>query len=173
MIIQHALLVVPALQARTIRSALAVTALLLALAVMAPQQARAAIVVNDSIAGVGLGMSRSEVRGVLGTAASVSTGTNAFGFYRVWHYRRLHVTFQGGSIATSIRTTRLSQRTASGVGMGSTEPQVHAGLTGESCQSFAGVRHCRVGTLDPGGVVTDFALVGGVVVRIDMGYVID
>jgi hypothetical protein len=74
-----------------------------------------------------------------------------------------------------IRTVDRRERTASGVGVGSTEAQVKAGVAGVICRNEFGLSHCAKGQFRAGQRVTDFALdgPGGKVVAVTVGFVID
>jgi hypothetical protein len=135
--------------------------------------ASAAIVPNRSIGGVALGQTRAQVRSALGTPLSVRHARNEFGAFTVFRYAQVTVTFQGNAGATGLTTTSRAQRTRKGVGVGSTEAQVKAGVPGVRCQTFAALRHCTLGRELPGRRVTDFVLRRGRVVRVVVGFVID
>jgi hypothetical protein len=131
--------------------------------------ARAEIVPQRSIAGVSLGMSKKQVRGVLGTPVSVKRSTNEFGKYAEFHYRRLVVTFPGLTSVTNIASTRKSEKLANGIGIGSTKAAVKRKVAGVSCST----RLCHVGKYSPGKRVTTFRLRNHRVAEIDVGFVID
>ena len=77
-------------------------------------------------------MSQGKVRSVLGKPVSVKRGSNDFGRYTIFKYGGLRVSFQGNGGATSISTTRAGERTVRGIGVGSTEAQVKAKVSGVS-----------------------------------------
>ena len=133
----------------------------------------ATIVPQQSIAGVRLQMSQAAVRGRLGTPIRIVRGSNEFGRFTEFRYPALRVSFQGNSAVTNISTTRRSERTARGVGVGSTEREVRARVRGVQCKTEFGFRHCFLGRFLPGGRVTDFQIRRGRVIRIDIGFVID
>jgi hypothetical protein len=135
--------------------------------------ATASIVPNRSIGGASLGQTRAQVRTKLGTPLSVKRGRNDFGRYTVFRYAQVTVTFQGNAGATALATTSAAQRTARGVGVGSTEAQVKARVRGVRCSSFGSLRHCTLGRELPGRRVTDFLLRRRRVVRVVVGFVID
>ena len=133
----------------------------------------AAIVPQRGIAGVRLAMTRPQVRAVLGAPAAVVHGSNEFGSFTVYRYRGLRVTFQGDRTVTAIFTTRTTERTAAGVGVGSTEGQVRAKVAGVRCRTESGFRHCFVGRFLPGKRVTDFRVKRGRVTSVIVGFVLD
>ena len=133
----------------------------------------AAIVPQKGIAGVTVGMTPGKVKSVLGRPSSVKRGSNDFGKYTIYKYVGLVVEFQGNSKVTSVTTTRRSERTKSGAGVGSTEAQLKAGVKGLKCMSGGGFRHCYLGKFSPGRRVTDFFLKHGKVSRVVVGVVID
>ena len=135
--------------------------------------AAATIVPQQSIAGVKVGMTQAKVRSVLGAPSSVKRGSNDFGKYTIFKYGGLQVNFQGNATLTDVSTTRTTERTASGVGVGSTEAQVKAKIKGVKCETDSGFRHCYLGKLGAGHRVTDFSIKHGKVSRVDVGVVID
>jgi hypothetical protein len=143
------------------------------MAVLWASTAAATIVPQKGIAGVRIGMTKGKVRSVLGKPLSVKRGSNDFGRYTIFRYGRLQVLFQGNAAVTSVSTTRRSERTLSGVGVGSTEAQVEATVKGVKCRTDSGFRHCYVGRFGAGQRVTDFSIKRGKVTRVDVGVVID
>jgi hypothetical protein len=135
--------------------------------------AGATIVPQKGIAGVTIGMTQGKVRSVLGKPVSVKRGSNDFGKYTIFKYGGLQVNFQGNTTVTAVSTTRTGERTASGVGVGSTEAQVKAKVKGVKCETDSGFRHCFLGKLTAGHRVTDFSIKRGKVTRVDVGAVID
>jgi hypothetical protein len=103
----------------------------------------------------------------------VRAGTNEFGTFRELVYRRVTVTFQTGTHVTGIRTTSLLERTARGIGVGSTKAQVKARVDNVRCANESGFRHCFVGKFLPGRTVTDFRIRNGRVSSVSIGFVID
>jgi hypothetical protein len=142
-----------------------------ALALAAPAQAK--IVVQRGIAGVNLQMTKAQVRATLGRPMRVRTGTNDFGTFRELVYRRVTVTFQSGPQVTAVRTSSPLERTARGVGVGSTKAQVKARVHNVTCRNESGFKHCFVGKFLPGRKVTDFRLRNGRVSSVTIGFVID
>jgi len=137
------------------------------------ESAGATIVPQKGIAGVRLGMSQAKVRSVLGKPASTKHGSNDFGVYTTFRYSRLAITFQGNTAATSMSTTRRSEKTATGVGVGSTEARVRSGVKGVTCKTEFGSRHCYLGAFLIGRRVTDFLIKNGRVTRVNVGRVLD
>ena len=135
--------------------------------------ASAAIVPNRSVGGASLGQTRKQVRASLGNPLSVRRGRNEFGRYTVFRYAHVTVSFQGNGGATALTTTSATQRTARGVGVGSTEAQVKTGVRDVHCARFGALRHCTLGRELPGRRVTDFVLRRGRVVRVVVGFVLD
>ncbi len=151
--------------------ALVVAVVALALAFAAA--AGATIVLQKGIAGVRIGMSQTKVRSVLHKPLAVEHGKNAFGRYTELVYDGLVVTFQGNTAVTNISTTRITELTASGVGVGSTEAQLKAKVKGLTCKTEHRSRHCFLGKFLAGRRVTDFAIKRHRVTRVDVGLVID
>jgi hypothetical protein len=131
--------------------------------------AGAAIVVERSIAGVTIALSQKKVRAILGKPSKVVLARNALGPYVEYRYPGLVLDFQGGNPLSSISTTRRSERTSRGIGVGSTRKQVRQKVRGVTC----GKTICTVGTLLPGRIVTTFYLRKGVVRRVSIGRVLD
>jgi hypothetical protein len=135
---------------------------------LVPAIAPARIVYEKSIAGVRLDMSKAQVRAVLGRPVSILNSTNEFGPYTRYRYSGIDVRFQGRTRVTMVSTTRRSQRTADGLGVGSTRAQVHRTLHGEQC--FGSICQTRIRI---GEATTAFVLHNGRVARVDVGYIID
>lgn len=135
--------------------------------------ASGAIVPQRSIAGVSLGASEAKVRMVIGAPLQVRRGRNDFGPFVELGYRRLRFTLQGGRQVTAVTTTRPAERTASGVGVGTTERAVLRGIRAVSCATSFGSRRCTIGDELPGETVTVFFIAKGKVSRVTLGIVID
>jgi len=156
---------------RTLTPVLA-TALLAPLGV--PAAAEALIQVDRGIAGARLGNSRAEVRAALGAPASSRSGTNDFGPFLQWRFKGgITVTFQGRREVSTVTTTGRGDRTARGVGVGSTEAAVKARVRGVRCETAFGTRSCHTGTFTAGEIVTDFFIRNGKVTRVSIGRVFD
>src|SRR4051794_7480933 len=103
--------------------------------VVAPA-AQAVIQIDRGISGARIHNKRSEVRAALGSPTSTSSGTNDFGpFVRYAYEGGLRVFFQGRTRVTSVVTTGPGDRTATGVGVGSTEAEADA-LPGVKCETI-------------------------------------
>ena len=140
-----------------------------------PASADAMIQVDKGIAGARIGNSRAEVRAALGTPSRVISGDNEFGHFVEYRFRGgIRVLFQGGSEVSSVSTTGRGDRTARGVGVGSSEGAVRRRVPGVKCETIAGFRSCHTGEFLPGKRITDFALNANKrVTRVTVGIVID
>jgi hypothetical protein len=135
--------------------------------------AAAAIVPQQGIGGVTLGMTRTAVVAKVGKPRKVERGRNDLGSFTILRYPTFAVTFFAGSKVTSVATASPKQRTYRGVGVGSTAAAVAAKVAGVKCVTESGFRHCYVGTWSAGKRVTDFVLRNGRVTRVTVGFVID
>jgi len=142
-------------------------------ALAAAAGATAAIVPQENIRGVSVGMSASQVRAKLGKPTKITHGENDFGTWTAFHYPGLSINFQSGTGATAIATLLRSQRTAGGVGVGSTVAAVKTKVPGARCVTELGLFHCYVGRWEPGRIVTDFSIAKGLVSRVTLGRVLD
>ena len=131
------------------------------------------VVVQQGIAGLRLGMTQSQVKAKVGLPARVERGRNELGPYTTYRYRTYSVTFFAGPRATQIETRSPRERTARGIGVGSTRAAVRANVAGVRCLIEFGYDHCYVGVWKPGRKITDFAIENGRVARVSIGYVID
>jgi hypothetical protein len=147
--------------------------LLVAAAAVAASSAPATIVPQTGIAGVNLGMKQAKVRSVLGRPTTVKHGSNDFGKYTIYRYAALQVMFQGNTTVTAVSTSRTGERTAGGVGPGSTEARLKAKLKGLTCKTESGFRHCYLGKFLVGHRVTDFSIVRDKVTLVEIGFVVD
>ena len=157
------------------RSRSLVLAAVAAVMLASASTAGAVIQVQEGITGIRLGMSQAQVKAGLGNPAKKKTGHNDFGPFTQFLYRGgITITFQGNTSVTAVAVAGSTDRTASGVGVGSTERQVKMGVRGVKCQTLAAVRDCHVGAFLPGRRVTDFVLgANGRVTRVTVGFVID
>jgi hypothetical protein len=146
-----------------------------ALALLVPAGATAGvIVIGKSIRGVALGMTQKKVKAVLGTPTKTVHKSNDFGPYTELTYPGLKVTFQGNSNVTAVRTTSRADKTAGGLGVGSTVADVKAKVSGLQCDPAGKPRICQKGKSLPGKLVTAFFFnPAGRLDEILIGYVID
>jgi hypothetical protein len=139
-----------------------------------PAAAPALVQIDKGIAGARLGSTIAEVHAALGRPARVANGSNDFGRFRQETYKGgIVVFYQGARTVTSVVTTGLGDRTAKGVGVGSTEAAVRANVAGVRCETTLGSRSCHTGRFTAGRRVTDFFIRRGRVARVTVGFVID
>lgn len=127
------------------------------ISLLAVQSAAGTIRPQYGMSRVVLGMSKAQVRARLG--APVARGGGRLYFARVW------VGFRLGH-AVEITTTRSTERTASGVGVDSSEAAVRGAYPSVVCAPSGGFRRCRLGTGRPGTRATDFLLGHGRVLQV-------
>jgi hypothetical protein len=139
--------------------------------------AGAAIVVGKSIAGLKLGMTQSQARARLEDPPKKTSVANAItGPQTKLAWQGIFALFITGDALNQVETTLPTERTPSGLGVGSKLAKVHSGLTGENCSSSAGIYSCRIGGNQAGDVVTDFFFKGGAggrVNRVVVGTIVD
>ncbi len=119
--------------------------------------AHATIRPQRGMSGVALGMTKAQVRARLGSP--IGSGGGRFYYARVW------VGFRLGH-AVEITTTRSTERTASGVGVDSSESDVRRSYPSVVCAPSGGFRRCRLGSGKPGTRATDFLLGHGHVLQV-------
>ena len=154
------------------RLVLAAAVAALAVSVVAPAGGR--VVVQRGIAGVTLQMTRDQVRDVLGKPRGVKSGRNTFGRYIEYRYPALTVRFQGLQSVTFITTSRRSERTRGGIGVGSKKSQVKSAIRGIRCRFLLDARFCYLGALRAGRRVTTFYFNDrNRVERVAVGFVVD
>jgi hypothetical protein len=153
-----------------VTKALAATALIL---LALPAAASARIVPQRGIAGANLDMTEAQIYAKLGKPDKTSHPTSPiFGKYTTWFYGGTSIDMfrNGDRKAFNLSTTSKSQKTASGVGVGSTAAAVKKGVKRVQCDA----KHCYVGRFEGGNKVTDFQLGStGRVTRVTIGYVLD
>jgi hypothetical protein len=131
------------------------------------------VVVQKGIAGVRLGMTPVQVKTKVGLPRKVERGSSDSGSYVTYRYRTYSVTFFGGRRVTQMTTLSPDERTAAGIGVGSTRADVADSVPRTRCLRELSYDHCYVGVWKPGDVVTDFTLRNGRVARISIGYIVD
>lgn len=125
--------------------------------ILAVQPASATIRPQHGMSRVVLGMTKAQVRARLG--APIGNGGGRLYFARVW------VGFRLGRV-TEVTTTRSTERTASGIGVDSTEADVRRVYPSVVCAPSGGFRRCRLGSGAPGTRATDFLIGHGRVLQI-------
>jgi hypothetical protein len=155
--------------------------LVAAAALLLVSPAGAQIVPQRGIAGAKLRMTRAQVVAAKGRPdADIVINTEIVGRERILRYGGTKIYLAGYPLAKArviaIRTVDPKETTHSGVGVGSTEAEVQAGVGGATCASEYGFSHCRKGSnLRAGNRITDFVLDrrGGEVTSVYVGFVID
>ena len=102
---------------------------------------------TEGLAGARLGNTRADVRRALGKPSKVQQGRNDFGRWVSYRFAgKITVFFQGREVVTSVQTAGLGDRTASGIGVGSTEADLTKSIKGLTCEDVgANVRTCHTG----------------------------
>src|SRR5687767_14398878 len=104
-----------------------------------------------------LGMTKAQVKARLG--APIGSGGTRFYYARVW------VGFRLGRVV-EVTTTRSTERTASGIGVDSSEASLRRAYPSVVCGPSGGFRRCRLGSGEPGTRATDFMLGHGRVLQV-------
>ena len=153
------------------RYALAVSiAALLAL----PASAGAYVHIDQGIAGARLENSQAQVKAALGEPKLVKTGSNDPGPFTVFYYEGgVRVTFQGNETVTAVSTTGRGDRTAKGIGVGSTEKALRAKHKGLRCEGSGEFRACFREAQINGPRVTSFQIRNGRIWRMTVAFLID
>ena len=138
-----------------------------------PATASARIVPQRGIGGANLDMTQEQVRSALGSPDKVGhPASPIFGRYTTWFYGGTSVDMfrtQQRKVF-NVSTTSKSEKTSTGVGVGSTAASVTKGVRGARCDQ----QHCWVGRFEGGRKVTNFQLSAtGRVTRVTVGYVLD
>jgi hypothetical protein len=138
-----------------------------------PASASATIAPQRGIGGANLDMTQAQVRAKLGKPDKVAAPTSPiFGRYTTWFYGGTSVDMfrTGDRKVFNVSTVSKSEKTTTGVGIGSTVAAVKKGVKRVNCDQT----HCWVGRFEGGNKVTDFQLSAkGRVVRVTIGYVLD
>ena len=147
----------------------------LALLLLAPAGAGAAIVPQKSIMGIELQMTRAEVKAEAGQPDAIRKRPHEIiGEYTEYRYGRTRVGIARQSGVIFVVTRDPMQRTADDIGVGSRKRFLRRSLEGERCKREFGFHHCWLGRFRAGKVVTDFALNKRERVRsVTLGLVID
>lgn len=118
--------------------------------------AQARVVLDQSIGGARLGMTRTQVARILGKGTLAPGGGSQYE-YRHGSYQ---VIFTAGH-ASSVETFDRDQRTANGLGVGASLAAVRAREPDLHCNSNDGERDCYLGTIKRGHRYTDFFFENG------------
>lgn len=133
-----------------------------ALLALTAAPAGAVIVPQKSIKGIRLGLSQTGVRSAAGKPTRIRTINHPImGRVLEWSYGKTTVTFNGRTSSArviSLMTKSPAERTAAGIGVGSTRAAVKAKVPNVKCENESGFRHCFVGRFLAGRIVTDFRL---------------
>jgi hypothetical protein len=134
-------------------------AALVACSLFAAAPAGAVIRPQHGMSQIVLGMTKAQVQARLGRP--IGSGGGRVYYARVWVWLRL------GRVA-EITTTRSTERTASGIGVDSSEAAVRNAYPSVVCAPAAGFRRCRLGSGQPGTRATDFLIGHGRVLQISI-----
>lgn len=156
---------------------LAVTLLAPAIALAFAATAQATIVPQKGMKGIRLSMTTDQVRKVLGKPDAVAFPKSEIqGRYKRYRYGLTTVDLFSGRNGKvfNITTRSPKERTAKGVGVGSTEAEIAAKVPHVRCKVEFGYHHCQIGQSLAGRRVTDFAISRrGRVTHVTIGIVID
>lgn len=147
---------------RKLRWSGALTTAALAVAAQAPPAT--ANITFEGIGPASLDMSGEDVRETLGPPSASHELRGRDAVVLIYRRRKLEVTLhRGRNRLVAVKTTSRAQRTASGLGVGSTDRAVRTRLRDEKCSTAAGHRVCSV---ERAGIVMDFECRRGRVVRV-------
>jgi len=164
-----------------------VAALAAAFAVSAAAHAqddeRFPLVVDRSMAGVELTMTKDQVRSLLGSPTESRRADDPFGRVQRWYFKgpKAHYYFRRGAddepVVTAMFTRRGFVRGPSNAGVGTPESALRGRIDGLTCETFTATgfrrRSCYTGSFAPGQVVTAFGMRSDRVGSILVGFVID
>lgn len=132
-----------------------------------------ALVVQQSIRNVKVGMTVRQVRSILGKPGAISlVKSEIIGTYKVYRYGLTEVSFAGDGVF-QIFTTSDKMRTPSDIGVGSSEGAMLASVPGARCRTTRGFRNCVVEGELAGKAVTTFALDRQRITAVSIGLIID
>ena len=135
--------------------------------------AHAEIVSQKSIAGVALGASEIEVREAVGNPDRMVDGENSAGPYTEFRYAKMSVFFQDDvGDATAVRTTDPKEKTAKGIGVGSSASAVKKKVGGAKCKLRGRKGTCTVGRNRRGRPRTIFTVRRGKVTAVELEQVL-
>lgn len=149
------------------------SAVVLVLLLAAP--ASSSVRINVGIDGVKIGQTQAQVRANLGKPTRTVRGTDQVSSFTVFHYTALKmvVRFQDNTSVTNITTTGRGDRTATGVGVGSTEAEVKKGVKGVKCERVDSARRICLIFVNSSGRGTTFRLTRDKVTEVNVGVVAD
>jgi len=130
--------------------------------------AHAEIVSQKSIAGVELGASQIEVREAVGNPDRLVDGENSAGPYTEFRYPKMSVFFQDDADASAVRTTDPKEKTAKGIGVGSSASAVKKKVGGARCKLRGRKGTCTVGRNRRGRPRTIFTVRRGKVTAVEL-----
>ena len=148
-------------------------------ALLLPAAAGARIVPQKGIMGINLNMTRADVVRAEGRPdAERIVSSEIIGRQRLMRFGKTQIFFGGidrRARVVTVRTRDRTERTRSGVGVGSSEAAVRSAITGARCRTEFGFRHCWKGRFRPGERVTDFeiSLPERRVTQVTIAFVID
>src|SRR5215204_897842 len=123
-----------------------------ALLLFAAPAADAMIQINRGIAGARLGNSKAQVKAALGKPAKVKISSRDFLRIREYRFRGgIRVFFVGDKDVTSVETSGLGDRTATGIGVGSEESDVKSKVASVRCETIETTRFCVTGDIAEAG----------------------
>jgi hypothetical protein len=134
------------------------------------------IVVQRGVGKATLGMSEAQVRQSLGAPLRADQLRNSDGPYTEFTYPdRLTVAFQRGASApggaSSFFIKGKGARTPMGFGVGSTEAEVKAGVSGVTCGKVTTYRACFLGKYERKSTITEFEIEAGRVTHVRVAHI--